>query len=561
MVPQVRLIPPKCKRKLPTLADCRLFSSVAPGCALASRLHQLQPTLSVAVLERGPDETENPHVVNPQAAPLLPRTDLVVDYKTLPQAQLGNRTVTNYAGRLLSGSSAANYGAWMRAPASDYDLWAQSVGDSRWTYQNLLPYFRRTEHHHDPKGDKEQHGFEGPIHTTSGRPYPLRRPIHQAFVDAGFNDIPDTSAGVGVSPWVENWKEGARQHSSKAFDLSGCQVITNSMVTRVILNDQQAATGVLLSDGRSFYARKEIVLSCGAHKTPQLLMLSGIGPAEEMKKHNIELLVDSPAVGDNHFDHLSLHQAWKLRHPDRGLAMGSPAFNKPEYSLGFPVEWMASHSVPKPTLSKAVFSDSLPQNGPLSPQSPLFLDRVHLGLLVAYAPLNLGGDYDVPLDGSHVSSGVLLFQPTSRGRITLASDDPLADPIVNPKYYSTLADKEMLRSGVRRVAQIMESPAAREVIECETPPKGAPVLTSSASDEEIDERVRRYSEVWHHSAGTAAMGKEVSSSVVDSQFRVHGIERLRVVDASVLPAPISATPQATVYAMAELAADLIASSL
>lgn len=532
-----------------------------PGCALASRLHQLQPTLSIALVERGPNETEHPHVVNPQAAPLLAQTNLVIDYKTSHQPQLNDRTVSNLAGRLLSGSSAANYGAWMRAPASDYDLWAQRVGDSRWSYQNLLPYFRRTENHYDAKGDKEQHGFEGPIHTTSGRAYPLREFIHQAFVDAGFHDIPDTSAGVGMTPWVENWKDGTRQHSSKAFDLSGSHVITQSIVTRVILNDKKAATGIALSDGRQLHAKKEVIISCGAHKTPQLLMLSGIGPAEELKKHSIEQLVDSPAVGSNHFDHLSLHQAWRLRHPERGLAMGSPAFNKPEYSLGFPVEWMATYSVPTPTLSDALSSATPAQTGLLSPQSPLFPNRVHIGLLVAYAPMNLNGDYDVPLDGSHVSSGALLFQPTSRGLITLASNDPITEPIVNPNYYSTIADKEMLRSGVRRVAQMMETPAGREIIEGETPPKGMPALTSSASDEEIDTRVRAYSEVWHHSGGTAAMGKEVLSSVVDGEFRVHGTEGLRVVDASVLPAPISATPQATVYAMAEVAAELIALSV
>ena len=537
------------------------FYSYNPGCALSSRLHQLRPGLSIALIERGPDETEHPYVVNPQAAPLLAQTDLVIDYKTSPQSHLNDRTVSNIAGRLLSGSSAANYGAWMRAPASDYDFWSQHVGDPRWTYQNLLPYFRRTETHYDAKGDSDQHGFEGPIHTTSGRAYPLRESIHQAFVDAGFHGIPDTSAGAGITPWVENWKDGTRQHSSKAFNLSGVHVITKSIVKQVTFNDKKAANGILLADETQLHAKKEVIISSGAHKTPQILMLSGIGPAEELKKHGIDLLVDSPAVGSNYFDHLSLHQAWKLRHPERGLAVGSSAFNKPAYQLGFPVEWLATYSVSSPTLSDAVSSARPTQNGLLSPQTPPFLNRVHIGLLVAYAPMNLNGDYDIPLDGSHVSSGALLFQPTSRGRITLASNDPTADVIVNPDYYSTLADKEMLRSGVRRIAEVMETPAAREVIEGETPPKGMPVLTSSASDQEIDERVRAYSEVWHHSGGTAAMGKELPDAVVDGEFRVHGTECLRVVDASVLPAPISATPQATVYVMAEVAAELIAQSV
>ena len=241
--------------------------------------------------------------------------------------------------------------------------------------------------------------------------------------------------------------------------------------------------------------------------------------------------------------------------------MGSPAFNKPEYSLGFPVEWIATYSVPTPILSTAFHETSQTQPGPVPSNSTQFLDRSHIGLLLAYAPINLGEGYDVPLDGSHVSTGTLLFQPTSRGRITLTFSDPTAEPIVDPGYYSTLADKEMLRSGVRRIAQVMETPAARKIIEAETPPKGMPVLTSSSSVEDIDARIRAYSEIWHHSGGTAAMGKEIQSSVVDGKFRVHGIDHLRVVDASVLPGPISATPQATVYAMAELAAELIAQSV
>ena len=534
-----------------------------PGCALASRLKTLRPALSIALIERGPNETEHAYVVNPQAAPLLAQTELVVNYRTEPQSQLNDRSLTNFAGRLLSGSSAANYGAWMRAPANDYDLWAKQVGDSRWSYRNLLPYFRRSEHHYDPEGDKEQYGFDGPIYTTSRRVYPLGKSVHRAFAHAGFHDIPDTSAGVGVTPWVENWKDGSRQHSSKACDLSHICVIASAVVTRVVFNDEKAATGVELLDGRRLNAKQEVVVSCGAHKTPQLLMLSGIGPTDELKRLNIQPIVKSPAVGSNHFDHISLHQAWKLRHPERGLAMGSPAFNKPEYGLGFPVEWIATYSVPTtPALRDALHdAPSSPHTGPLSPRSDHFPQRVHIGLLIAYAPLNLGEGYEVPLDGSHVSTGVLLFQTTSRGRITLASNDPTAEPLVDPKYFSSLADKEMLRSGVRRMAQVMETPAARDFVEGETPPKGMPVLTSGSSDEIIDARIRAYSEVWHHSGGTATMGKDVQSSVVDGEFRVHGAERLRVVDASVLPGPISATPQATVYMMAELAAELIAQSV
>ena len=336
------------------------------------------------------------------------------------------------------------------------------------------------------------------------------------------------------------------------FDLSKVRVITGVAVTQVVLSDKKVATGV---------EKQEIIVSCGAHKTPQVLMLSGIGPSEELKRHNIRQIVDSPTVGSNHFDHLSIHQAWKLRNPERGLSVGSPAFSKPEYSLGFPLEWIATYSVPTPVLSAALHETFQTQPSPVSFSSTQFLNRSHIGFIVAYAPMNLGERYDVPLDGSHVSTGVLLYQPISRGRITLASNDPAAEPIVDPGYYSTLADQEMLRSGVRRIARVMETPAAREIIEAETPPKGMPILTPNSSDEDIDARIRAYSEVWHHAGRTAAMGKDIQSSVVDGEFRVHGTDHLRVVDASVFPGPISATPQATVYAMAGLATEPIAQSV
>ena len=174
-------------------------------------------------------------------------------------------------------------------------------------------------------------------------------------------------------------------------------------------------------------------------------MLSGIGPADKIKRYGVDQLIDSPAVGSNHSDHLSLHQAWKLRHPERGLAMGSPAFSKPEYSQGFPVEWLATmYSIPTTHLREALDQEAASgekNNLTLSPQLPLSQSRVHMGLLVVYAPMNLNGDYEIPLDGTHVSSGVLLFQPTSCGRISLASNDPTAEPVVDPQFYSTLADK------------------------------------------------------------------------------------------------------------------------
>ncbi|KAL8885903.1 MAG: hypothetical protein Q9215_006311 [Flavoplaca cf. flavocitrina] len=380
------------------------------------------------------------------------------------------------AGRVLSGSSAANCGAWIRAPPIDYDHWAGRVGNSRWAYNELLPFFHHTESHYDPNGDAEQHSCQGPMHTTSGRSYPLRESVHEAFLQAGFRDIPDLNAGEAL-------------HSGKVFDLSGVKVLVGVAVARVIAKDDEVATGIELIDGRQIHSNHEVIISCGAHKTPQLLILSGIRPKEELEKYGIRQMVESPAVGKNHFDHLALHQAWKLKHPERGLALGSPAFNDPAYMLGYPVEWIATDAVPSHVIEQALteFGGTQSDVNPKSHPNDL-LSCAHLALLIAYAPLNLSPDYNVPLDGSHVSSGALLYKPTSRGRITISSADPNAEPVVNPHYYSTLADKQMLRAGVRKIGRIMETAAAQGMIEEETTSKGTLSLPSAASDGDIDAR-------------------------------------------------------------------------
>ena len=320
-------------------------------------------------------------------------------------------------------------------PPIDYHHWSERVGNPRWAYNQLLPFFRHTESHYDPNGDAVQHGFQGPIHTTSGRSYTLRESVHQAFLQAGFRDILDLNAGeaLGVAPWTENWKDGRRQHLAKVFGLSDVQILTRAVVARVIVQDDKVATGVELIEGRQIHANHEVIISCGAHNTPQLLMLSGVGPKEELKKHGIRQLVESPAVGKNHFDHLALHQAWKLIHPERGLALGSPAFNDLAYMLGYPVEWIATDAVPSHVIEQALTEDAGTQSD-VGPKSHLNLlpSCAHLALLIAYAPLNLSPDYDVSLDGSHVSFRTLLYKPTSHGRITISSADPDAEPVVEP---------------------------------------------------------------------------------------------------------------------------------
>lgn len=490
-------------------------------------------------------------MTDPQAAPLLPTTNLVSTYQTTPQPSLDGRQVTNYAGNILSGSSAINYGAWIRAHSADYDHWATLLvhagehpdAAKRWSYAGLLPYLRSVEHHHDPNADAAVHGLAGPIHCESGRAYPLRTPVLEAFKHAGFAQIPDANCGVplGVAPWTENWFKGKRQPSGTAYSLEGVTLVNDATVRRIVVESSSTeegpvARGVEMLDGERIAARREVVLSCGAHRTPQMLMLSGIGEKAQLARAGIAHVVDAPDVGRNFFDHLALHQAWKLTPEAQslGAAAGHARFNKPEYADGIPVEWFATGTVEESGLRAALGRDGVAPDSHAHVAQP----RSHYQIMTAYAPLSMGDGHDVPIDGTHISTGALLYLPTSRGTVTIDSSDPLAHPVIDPGYYATEADRHMLRSALRTAMRAVESPPFKAVVERETPPLGFATLSSTSPDEDVDQRVRAFSTVWHHGAGTAAMGK-----VVDAELKVKGVKGLRVCDASVFPAPISATPQ------------------
>ncbi|KAL9134478.1 MAG: hypothetical protein Q9175_004337 [Cornicularia normoerica] len=530
------------------------------GCAVASRLYQGDPSKSILLIERGPDERKHPQILNPMAAPLIPvTTNLVSQYDTVPQAGLADRRILNLAGNILSGSSAVNYGMWSRGDKADYEQWAKSSGDDRWTYERMMPYFNRSEHHHDPDADLKVHGSDGPIHTVSGRQYPLRDTVYDAFHAAGYQDNLDANSGdpLGLAKYTENWHKATRQPAGTAYSLIGVEVMTNTTVCRITLTDHPAtgnmlATGIELLSGRRIHARREVIVSCGTHRTPQLLMLSGIGPEAELAKHGIHQLVNSHFVGHNLFDHLALGIAWKLKPSvqERGAALGHPEWNnRPSNAEGMPMEWIAHASVPPSVLLPALQADGETLT---APKQLLLKERVHTMMLVAYGPMAMGPNRSIPVDGSHISTIALLYQPTSRGSLTLSSANPVDHPVVDPAYYCTQADKVMLRSAVRNILRVVETPAMLGIIECESPPEGYPHLTSKSTDEEIDARVAGFGATIHHPAGTCAMG-----NTVDGRLKVKAVDGLRIVDASVFPAPVSGALQASVYAIAELASDLI----
>lgn len=532
------------------------------GCVVASRLKQRNPSLDILIFEAGIDPSNNPDIQSVHGLFSLLGSDLDWTYTTEPQPKTGNRVHEVHAGKALGGGSVINFGCWSRGDATDYNDWARIVGDKRWSYEGLLSYFRKSESFFDTTADPRQHGFEGPLRITSvsesdpKRRYPLREPIREAWNEIGVQYNPDACSGnlYGISEFLESWYDGKRQTTQQAYSLEGVRVITEATVHRVVFAEsdqrgQKRVLAVILSDGRRFDARKEVILAAGTLRTPQVLMLSGVGPGKTLSQHGIPIVIDAPEVGKNLNDHFALYQVYKLRNPERGLAVGSPALSDPVFMEGFPTDWVINQDVPTHVLEAAVQSDNA-RFGSSIDESLLKRGRPLVETLVLYAPFGAPG---IPVDGSFIMTSVMLLAATSRGTVGIQSSSPTDPPLVDSNYFDTEADRVTLIHGSRRTMRaLLKTSALAGYIEAEVPPPGMSVLSSQSSDDEFEARIRATGMAHYHPAGTAAMGK-----VVDPDLRVYGAQNLRVVDASILPLSIGGHPQATLYAVAEQAADII----
>lgn len=438
------------------------------------------------------------------------------------------------------------------------------MNDTRWSYAGLLPYFRKTEACFSPDVNKQEHGTDGPIHTacmsasSKSRIYPLRQPLLKAWNELGLKRIDDANSGnpLGVAELVENWRDGRRQLASQAYNLDGVQVRTTTTVKQVLVAEKKdglSAIGVKLLDGTCLIARREVIISAGAYRSPQILMLSGIGPAEQLQRHNIPLLLENSQVGENFHDHLLVAIPFKLRKPQLGLSMGTPLWSDPAYQMGLPCDWIVTDRVPDEEIRQVLAREGFSRK---SPDHLLQRGSCHTEILIVYAPAGAPiTNTHVPVDGTHIGAVVAAMTTESRGTVGLKSSDPRDSPEIDPAYYAAEVDRVILRAGIRKVLQLFyETEEGREMVEEESPPPGLPLLKAHPSDEEIDTRVRSQGRTFFHAAGTCSMG-----TVVDADLRVKGVKNLRVVDASVIPIPIAAHYQVCVYAIAEQAADMILS--
>lgn len=531
---------------------------------IASRLSEYFPTSSIALVEAGPNLVNDPDVIDPQGFSKLLEAGRIPDYSTTPQAHLNNRKISNLAGRFLSGSSGINVGVWLRASSTDFRIVAEKAGHKRFEFENLLPYFKRTETFWDENADPKYHGFNDAVHTVGGRKYPLREDVERSYERLGYKYNPDCMAGdpTGLCELTQSYiatspSTSDRQHSGRTYDLSKVHPIRESPVARVLFDSSKRAMGVELVDGKGLVAREEVIVSCGTQKTPQLLMLSGIGPASELAVQGIPLIVNAPQVGQNLVDHSCIILYYKLKHPEKGLCFPFEGAMKPEYEQGLLWDWHVFGNILPSELSPLLKKHGEPGLAD-SAHPHLQSRRCHFMTIPHYLPVLGTPEYNPELyamDGKHMAMTALHLLPISRGTITLKSANPKDEPVIDPKFMSTCTDRFILRHAVREVLKVTETPPFSQHLVGELPPADPkfPALTMKSSDEEIDARIRRFAQTIFHPMGTCALG-----SVLDDDFRVKGVSGLRVCDASVFPEPVGGMPQATVYAFGELCADLVA---
>ncbi|OAL05142.1 alcohol oxidase [Phaeosphaeriaceae sp. SRC1lsM3a] len=535
------------------------------GVVIASRLKKYLPDSRIALLEAGPNAVDHPTVNNVSGPPAwfeLMQEGLIVDYSTVPQPHLANRPIMNCAGRLLSGSSAVNVGHWMRPSRVDCDLLAQRAGSDKFKFDNMIKYFKMIETHHNVGADKDVYGFEGPIGTVGGRKYPLRDMLQKSAEALGYSYNPGAAKSGdnrGLIDFAQNFRAtsqttATRQHSGKVYDLSGVEVICDVTVAKVLFDDAKRATGVELADGATLHARKEIIVSCGTQRTPQLLMLSGIGPAAELEKHDIQLQVDAPAVGQNLMDHNAMIQYFQLKDGSKGYAHPFVGHSLPEYGHGLPIDFNLIGHIPREELSPYLKND-----GRDADASPLLdEERCHFMSIMFYDNLFAppGVYADVIDEGTRIAVAAVHVMPLSRGSVTLKSSNPADAPACDPRFLSTETDRFIMRKAVRENLRLVEAAPLKDEIVGEVPPKGLKALTAASSDAEIDERNGQVATTIFHPMGTCALG-----TVLDGDFKVKGVEGLRVCDASVFAEPVAGMPSYMIYALAELCAATVAGRL
>ena len=519
------------------------------GCVVASRLSE-DPAMSVCLLEAGGPDT-SPFIHAPLGfAATAPLGIFNWNYESVPQPGLGGRRGFAPRGKVMGGSSSLNAMVYTRGNAYDYDRWAD-LGNPGWSYRDVLPLFKQSEHN-QCFGANDFRGTGGPLNVSY-----LRSPsvLNQAFLDAcesqGLPRTPDYNGAQqwGCAPAQVTQKDGERWSAAKAYITPHRQrpnltVITHAHTCKVLLegsNEDQHAVGVqVLHQGQTLEvrARREVVLSSGAFGSPQILMLSGVGPADHLRAHGIPVRHVLPGVGQNLQDHVTTVLIYRTQQQDATLGFSAKGALNMVKSV---FEWRKQRTgwITTNVAESQAFMKTRPDV-----EAPDIQLAFCTGIVDDHTrKAHLGHGYTL-----HVT----LMRPKSRGSVTLQSAKPTDAPLIDPAYLQDPDDLDTLVRGTQMGFDIMQAPALQAC-------RGQmlyPIERDNTA--QIKQFLRDHSDTEYHPIGTCKMGPASDPmAVVDAELRVHGLQRLRVVDASIMPDLVTGNTNAPTIMIAEKAANMI----
>jgi choline dehydrogenase len=525
--------------------DYLIVGGGSAGCVLAGRLSE-DPAVSVCLLEAGPTDASvliRAPLGFAAGAPVGLNT---ARYETVPQPGFNGRKGFQPRGRVLGGSSSINAMLYVRGNRVDYDGWA-AEGNPGWDYASVLPYFKRAEHA-ESTGPNEYRGSGGPLNVAWLRsPSPLNDAFLAACQEQGIARSADINGPVqdGCCPAQVTQKDGERCNTARAYvtphlGRPNLTVITNAQVQRVDLTGRHATgvTALVNKELRSLRARREVILSGGAYGSPQLLMLSGIGRGADLQAFGIPVVNDLQGVGQNLQDHITNSPMWRT--PRSDLVLGNSIGGAGRLVRGI-FEWRRQRTgvVTSNVAEATAFWRTRPE---------LASPDIQLIFVVAMVD-----DHNRKMQMGHgFTMHVTVTRPKSRGEVRLASNDPAAPLQIDPAFFRDPADLATIVAGTHKALAVVNSPAM-------APYRGELVYPFNPNDpQDLEREIRLRSDTEYHPIGTCRMGPaDDVMAVVDASLRVHGIQGLRVVDASIMPTLTSGNTNAPTIMIAEKAAEMI----